>query len=94
MAVSHQWFVQWSAPPVLLADISSRYNNVNERWKTENPQWSDDWEIPEQSGDKVNYYSHRDNYINHSKNGKVNDKLKNDGKSKRNMNYYNSKKCL
>ncbi|CAB3224154.1 unnamed protein product [Arctia plantaginis] len=81
MAVSHQWFVQWSAPPLLLTDISSRYNNVNERWKTENPQWSGDWGIPEQSDDKVKYYSNRDNYIEHNKYGRVNNRFKNDDRN-------------
>lgn len=29
MAVSHQWFIQWSAPSMIFADITSNYNNVN-----------------------------------------------------------------
>lgn len=27
MAVSHQWFIQWSAPSMIFADITSKYNN-------------------------------------------------------------------
>ncbi|XP_061713383.1 protein yellow-like [Cydia pomonella] len=34
MAVSHQWFIQWSPPSMILADITSQYNNVNERFNT------------------------------------------------------------
>ncbi|KAJ8728122.1 hypothetical protein PYW08_016507 [Mythimna loreyi] len=54
MAVSHQWFVQWSSPPMLYADITSQYNDVNERWKTAGPKWSDPLVVPEQSDDSYN----------------------------------------
>lgn len=51
MAVSHQWFVQWSAPPMLYADVTSQYNDVNERWNNDKPKWSDPLVVPEQSDD-------------------------------------------
>lgn len=51
MAVSHQWFVQWSAPPMLFADITSQYNDVNDRWKSDEPTWSDPAVVPELSDD-------------------------------------------
>lgn len=35
MAVSQQWFVQWSTPSMIFADISRRYNNVNPNWNYE-----------------------------------------------------------
>lgn len=49
MAVSHQWFVQWSTPPMLFADITSQYNDGNERWKSDKPKWSDTLVVSEQS---------------------------------------------
>ncbi|XP_041978085.1 uncharacterized protein LOC121732309 [Aricia agestis] len=32
MAVSHHWFVQWSSPPILLADISREYQHIDSKW--------------------------------------------------------------
>ncbi|XP_014367556.2 protein yellow-like isoform X1 [Papilio machaon] len=32
MAVSHQWFLQWSSPSVVFADISRQYENVQSNW--------------------------------------------------------------
>ncbi|XP_072932016.1 dopaminechrome tautomerase-like [Epargyreus clarus] len=29
MAVSHQWFIQWASPPLILADITRHYENIN-----------------------------------------------------------------
>lgn len=29
MAVSHQWFIQWSEPPMLFADITNKHNSIN-----------------------------------------------------------------
>lgn len=63
MAVSHQWFVQWSAPPVLFADITSQYNDVNGRWKNDVPKWSDTLEVPEQIVHRHNDSTNRDNMI-------------------------------
>ncbi|XP_060802926.1 L-dopachrome tautomerase yellow-f-like [Amyelois transitella] len=42
MAVSQQWFVQWSSPPMMFTDINNRFNSVND-WSTEPPQWS--WNV-------------------------------------------------
>lgn len=39
MAVSHQWFVQWSAPSMLFADITSQYNKVNEHFGNLETKW-------------------------------------------------------
>lgn len=40
MAVSQQWFIQWSAPSMIFGDITSKYNNVN-NWNNFNRQISD-----------------------------------------------------
>lgn len=79
MAVSHQWFLQWSAPPMLIADISSRYNNVNERWKDVDPKWSEPLERPPQSDDTVNNYSNDERFQN-NKYQAISDGHKNSGK--------------
>lgn len=40
MAVSHQWFIQWSAPSMIFADIMSQYKSVNERLNSFEPAWN------------------------------------------------------
>lgn len=60
MAVSHQWFVQWSAPPAVISDITSQYNTVNDRWTNNKPEWSDPLELREQSDARRNYYPNRE----------------------------------
>ncbi|XP_068632218.1 dopaminechrome tautomerase-like [Battus philenor] len=32
MAVSHQWFIQWSSPTVIFTDIARQYQKVNHGW--------------------------------------------------------------
>ncbi|XP_063824919.1 protein yellow-like [Ostrinia nubilalis] len=48
MALSHQWFIQWSSPPSLFADINSRYKSVN-TWNNGKPDWA--WEVTLQNSD-------------------------------------------
>lgn len=44
MAVSHQLFIQWSAPSTLFADITNKYNNVN-NWSNYDRQFNEYKEI-------------------------------------------------
>ncbi|RVE54207.1 hypothetical protein evm_001034 [Chilo suppressalis] len=51
MALAHQWFIQWSSPAGLLADISTRYEDIN-NWKSAKPNVA--WEVTLQNSG-VNY---------------------------------------
>lgn len=56
MALSHQWFIQWSTPPELFADINSRYKSVN-LWSNAKPDWA--WKVNLQdSGQYYNFHKH------------------------------------
>lgn len=35
MAVSHQWFIQWLPPSMVLADVNREYHNINHQWNDE-----------------------------------------------------------
>lgn len=37
MAVSHQWFIQWLPPSMVLSDVNREYQSINHRW---NDKWS------------------------------------------------------
>lgn len=41
MALSHQWFVQWTSPSMVIADINNQYNSVN-NWNNDGSKWSRD----------------------------------------------------
>lgn len=45
MAVSHQWFIQWSPPSMIYADITSQYKKVNERFNTFKHEPTYPWEV-------------------------------------------------
>ena len=79
MAVSHQWFVQWTAPPVLFADITSQYNGVNERWNNDKPKWSDPLVLPEQSDDSYNDDQNQGSWKESNKYKFKSNRLKNNG---------------
>lgn len=49
MAVSHQWFIQWSSPPTVFADINDQFNSVN-NWNNAKPDWA--WEVTLGNSDK------------------------------------------
>lgn len=49
MAVSHQWFIQWLPPSVVLADLNREYENINHRW-------NDEWSSPMFQNADENYY--------------------------------------
>lgn len=49
MAVSHQWFIQWSAPSMIFADITSKYNTNN--WDNSDHSPS----VPEAFGNEKDY---------------------------------------
>ncbi|CAH2106434.1 unnamed protein product [Euphydryas editha] len=46
MAVSNQWFVQWSSPSVVFADVNKGFNNVNPNWKNYNDNYGNQFEVP------------------------------------------------
>lgn len=83
MAVSHQWFMQWSAPPMVITDITSQYNDFNERWNNDKPKWSDPIEIPENSDDSHNDYPKHMDYIENNNYDFKADSLKNKGELKK-----------
>ncbi|CAK1596075.1 unnamed protein product [Parnassius mnemosyne] len=37
MAVSHQWFIEWTSPSIIFTDINRHYNDVNQGWN--NHEW-------------------------------------------------------
>ncbi|KAM3964371.1 LOW QUALITY PROTEIN: protein yellow-12 [Aphomia sociella] len=65
MALSHQWFVQWSPPHMVINDINNRYSGVND-WNKERDKW--EWEVTvqksndelpsQQNNDDYDYYEH------------------------------------
>ncbi|PZC86389.1 hypothetical protein B5X24_HaOG209108 [Helicoverpa armigera] len=81
MAVSHQWFVQWSAPPMLFADISSQYNNVNDRWRHNEPKWSEPLAVPE-SDDVHNEYQNQGSWIGNDNYKFKSDRSKNNDRAR------------
>lgn len=80
MAVSHQWFIQWSAPSMIFADLTSKYNNVN-NWNHLDSKLSDPQAF--RNGDDYNYQTsendrqqlHLNNYKDATKKFSFNGKL-------------------
>lgn len=48
MAVSQQWFIQWSPPSTVFNDISSQYKSINENFNNFNPVWNNKLPLEEQ----------------------------------------------
>ncbi|XP_045771599.1 protein yellow-like [Maniola jurtina] len=61
MAVSHQWFIQWSPPSLLFADINREYNNINPNWNYKQ-NYRSPYERPSTAVNEDYYYDDRPNY--------------------------------
>lgn len=52
MAVSHQWFIQWMPPSMVLADVNREYQGINHH------RWNEEWPPSSQNVDKeFDYYN-------------------------------------
>lgn len=81
MAVSQQWFVQWSSPSVVFADVNKGFKNVNTHWNNYNDNYGHQFEVP--SSRSIREYYRPPAYP--SRYGKTNDlifvdKRRNNGK--------------
>lgn len=64
---------------MLYADITSQYNGVNERWKSDEPKWSDPLVVPEHSDDSYNEDQNQGSRIQSNKYKFKSDRFKNNG---------------